>query len=192
MSSKHPLCKILLLAALTGGLGLSACGGDTKKADVKSSDAKTGGDAKKPADAKPAPAAMAFKKLDKLPLELEVPADAEVMDTSVDAPAVNVSSGEMTVMVSTVTEAYPSDFAAAKKSIEGDPNKFKAFTKQEEKDGGWHLEYELSSMIDQSPLYGVQIRKVIDGKGYECGRNDRSVAVRDAVSKACQTLKKAG
>ncbi|MBL9102415.1 MAG: hypothetical protein JNL82_15755 [Myxococcales bacterium] len=191
MSSKHPL-KHLLVAALVGGLGLTACGGETKKTDTKASDAKKTEDAKKPEDAKPAPAAMAFKKLDKLPLEIEVPADAEVMDTSVDAPSVNVSSGEMTVMVGTVTEAYPSDFAAAKKSVESDPNKFKSFTKQEEKDGGWHLEFELTSMMDQSPLYGVQIRKVIDGKAYECSRNDRSQAVRDAVAKACQSLRKAG
>jgi len=68
--------------------------------------------------------------------------------------------------VSTVTEVYPSDFAAAKKSIEGDANKFKAFSKQEEIEGGWHLEFELTSMMDQSPLFGVEVRKTIDGKQY--------------------------
>jgi len=137
------------------------------------------------------PAALAFKKLDKLGLEIEVPADAEVSDSAGDAPGANVSSGDMTIMIATVTDVYPSDFAAAKKGIEGDPNKFKAFSKEAQTEGGWHLEYELTSM-DGAPLYGVEVRKTIDGKGYQCGRNDRNVAVRDAVAKACLSLKKAG
>jgi hypothetical protein len=183
----------LLLAAFVGGLALPACGGDAaKKGDAtKTADAKKPeGDAKKPDEKKPA--ALAFKKLDKLPLEIEVPADAEVMDASADAPNATVSSGDWSINVSTVTEAYASDFAAAKAEIEKDPNKFKAFTKEEKTEGGWHFEYELASMMDQSPLYGVQIRKTIDGKGYECGRNDRNVANRDAIAKMCQTLKKSG
>jgi len=45
--------------------------------------------------------------------------------------------------------------------------------------------------MDQSPLYGVEIRKTIDGKQYSCGRNDRDVANRDAVAKACLTLRAA-
>ena len=62
---------------------------------------------------------------------------------------------------------------------------------REEIEGGWHLEFELTSMMDQSPLYGVEIRKTIEGKQYSCSRNDRDVANRDAVAKACLTLRKA-
>lgn len=183
--------NFLLLALVAGGMTLGACGGDAKKGDPKA-DAKV---AEKGADKKveeaPKPAAMAPMKLAPLPLQMDLPADASVMDATADAPGAMVSTNTFAINVSTVTEAYPSDFAAAKKSIEGDPNKFKAFTKQEEIEGGWHLEFELSSMMDQSPLYGVEIRKTIDGKQYSCARNDREVANRDAIAKACLTLRKA-
>ena len=177
----------------TLALGL-ACGGGSDKPAPK-------GDKAEKAEAKPedkgadkpeAAPALAFKKIDHMGLELEVPAGADVMDSSADAPAAMVSSNDYTVMVSTVTEAYPSDFEAAKKSIEGDPNKFQKFTKEEQVEGGWHLEYEVESMMDKSPLYGVEIRSTIDGKQYTCGRNDRSAEARDNVAKACKTLRKAG
>jgi hypothetical protein len=183
--------KFLILALAAGGLTLGACGGDAKKGDPKA-DAKV---AEVPAADKkieaPKPAAMAPMKLAPLALTMDVPADATIMDASADAPGAMVSTNTWAVTVSTVTEAYPSDFAAAKKSIEGDANKFKEFTKQEEIEGGWHLEFQLTSMMDQSPLYGVEVRKTIDGKQYSCARNDRDVANRDAIAKACLTLKKA-
>ena len=173
-------------------VALGACGGDAKKGDPKV-DGKVG---EKPAADKkveeaPKAAAMAPMKLPPLALQMDLPSDASVMDATVDAPGVMVSTNTFAINLSTVTEAYPSDFAAAKKGIEGDPNKFKAFTKQEEIEGGWHLEFELTSMMDQSPLYGVEIRKTIEGKQYSCSRNDRDVANRDAVAKACLTLRKA-
>jgi hypothetical protein len=181
--------KFLLLAVVAGGLSLGACGGDTKKGDAKV--AEKGATADKKVEEAPKPAAMAPMKLAPLPLQMDLPADASVMDASADAPGAMVSTNTFAINVSTVTEAYPSDFAAAKKSIEGDPNKFKQFTKQEEIEGGWHLEFELTSMMDQSPLFGVEIRKTIDGKQYSCARNDRDVANRDAIAKACLTLRKA-
>lgn len=187
--AKMNLSRNFLLIAV---VALGACGGDTKKGDVKA-DGKV---AEKPAADKkveeaPKPAAAAPMKLPPLPLQMDLPSDASVMDATADAPGVMVSTNTFAINVSTVTEAYPSDFAAAKKSVEGDPNKFKAFSKQEEIEGGWHLEFELTSMMDQSPLYGVEIRKTIDGKQYSCARNDRDVANRDAVAKACLTLRKA-
>lgn len=190
MANMTQSCNFMLIAVLSVSLG--ACGGDTKKADGK--DGKVA--AKAPAGDKkieeaPKPAAVAAMKLPPLPLEMDLPSDAKVMDGSKDAPNATVSTNTFSINVSTVTEAYPKDFAAAKKSIEGDPNKFKAFTKQEEIEGGWHLEFELTSMMDQSPLYGVEVRKTIDGKQYSCARNDRDVANRDAIAKACLTLKKA-
>ncbi len=172
-------------------VALGACGGDTKgdpKVDGKVGE-KPAAD-KKVEEAKAA--AMAPMKLLPLALQMDLPSDASVMDATVDAPGVMVSTNATAINLSTVTEAYPSDFAAAKKSIEGDPNKFKAFTKQEEIEGGWHLEFELTSMMDQSPLYGVEIRKTIEGKQYSCSRNDRDVANRDAgrqgLSDAAQGL----
>ena len=191
MAKTNLSCNFLLLAALTG-LSLGACGGDAKKADGKDgkvAEKAPAGDKK--IEEAPKPAAMAPMKLPPLALEMDLPSDASVMDATVDAPGVMVSTNTWAINLSTVTEAYPSDFAAAKKSIEGDPNKFKEFTKQEEIEGGWHLEFELTSMMDQSPLYGVEIRKTIDGKQYSCGRNDRDVANRDAVAKACLTLRPA-
>lgn len=136
--------------------------------------------------------AMVFKKLDGLPLEIEVPADAKVAEASADAPAATVSAGEVSIVVATTTGAFAADFAGARKLVEGDPNKLKEITLEEEFEGGWHLEYELAGMNDQAPLYGVEVRKTIDGAGYQCGRVDRSAVNRDAVARACLTLKKAG
>jgi len=187
--AKMNLSRNFVLLAVVASLG--ACGGDAKKGDVKS-DGKV---AEVPtADKKiEAPKAVALvpMKLTPLPLQMDLPSDATVSDNTQDAPNASVSTNDYSIGVSTVTEAYPSDFAAAKKSIESDANKFKAYTKQEEIEGGWHLEYELSSMMDQSPLYGVEIRKTIDGKQYNCGRNERDAAHRDAIVKACLTLRKA-
>lgn len=186
--AKMNLSRNFLLIAV---MALGACGGDTKKGDVKADGKVAEPSADKKIEEAPKAAAVAPMKLAPLPLQMDLPSDATVMDTSADAPNVMVSTNTYGILVSTVTEAYPSDFAAAKKGIEGDPNKFKAFTKQEEIEGGWHLEFELTSMMDQSPLYGVEIRKTIDGKQYSCARNDRDAANRDAIAKACQTLRKA-
>ena len=174
--------NLLLLAALSVSLG--ACGGEAKKTEKAPA-----GDKK--IEEAPKPAAMVAMKLPPLPLEMDLPGEATIMDASADAPGAMVSTNTWAINVSTVTEAYPTDFAGAKKSVEGDPNKFKSFTKQEEIEGGWHLEYELTSMTDQKSLYGVEVRKTIDGKQYTCGRNDRELANRDAVARACLTLRKA-
>lgn len=188
--TKVNLSRSFLLLAVVASLG--ACGGDTKKGDVKS-DGKVAEvpTADKKIDEAPKAVALAPMKLPPLPLQMDLPSDAKVSDNTQDAPNATVSTDTYSINVSTVTAAYPSDFAAAKKSIESDANKFKAYTKEEQIEGGWHLEYELSSMMDQSPLYGVQIRKTIDGKQYNCARNDRDLAKRDAIAKACLTLRKA-
>ncbi len=192
MSNTTP--KFLLLVALA--VGMPACGGDAaKKTDAKT-DAnakKTEGDAKKPEDAKPAPAANAFKKVAPLPLEIEVPTDATVSDASGDAPGADVmaADGSWVINIRTTTEAYASDMAGAKKDIEMG-GKVKAYSKEAAIDGGgWHLEWEATSITGNN-VYGVEIRKVIDGKNYQCSRNDPSQAVRDTIAKACLTLKKAG
>jgi len=181
----------LLLAALA--VSLPACGGDAaKKTDAKV-DAKKAepGDAKKPDEAKPAPAALAFKKVAALPLEIEVPADATLEDAPGDAPGATVMSGDWMINIATTTEAYAKDMAGAKKDIEMG-GKVKSYTKEAAIDpGGWHLEWEATSITGNN-IFGVEVRKVIDGKSYQCARNDPNQANRDAIAKACLSLKKAG
>lgn len=188
MTIKTP--KFLLLAALA--VSLPACGGDAaKKTDAKVDAKKGEPDAKKADDAKPAPAALAFKKVDPLPLEIEVPTDATVSDASGDAPGASVMSGDWMINIATTTEAYPSDMAGAKKDIEM-AGKVKSYTKEAALDGGgWHLEWEATSITGNN-VFGVEVRKIIDGKSYQCARNDPNQANRDAIAKACLSLKKAG
>jgi len=177
---------ILVLAALGAGCKKDEGKGGGGSAGGESAKAGGGGEDKKPAPA----AAWGVKPLDKLPLTAEVPAGAEIMDMSADAPNVMISAEACTVNVSTVTEAYASDFDKAKAEVQKDPNPFKKFSKEEKTEGGWHLEFELESMMDKTPLYGVQIRTTIDGKQYECGRNERDAAKIACVVKVCQSLKK--
>lgn len=136
-----------------------------------------------------APAAPAWISLAPVPLQVSAPAGAKVMDSSVDAPSVMVSAEGCTFSVSTVTEAYPSTFDAEKSSTEKDTDGFKAFSKAEQFEGGWQLEYEGLSGIDKSALYGVEIRQTVGGKQYSCGRNDSNKAAIDCAAKACRTLK---
>lgn len=143
--------------------------------------------------AAPAPAALAFKTLDKLGAKIEVPADAEVMDTSADAPGVSIFTpkGDLSIDVVVTTDVYASTIEAAQSEIKKDPNAFKKFTVEKKTDDGWHLEFELESMIDKTPLYGVQIRKKIGDKSIQCSRNVKTDAERANVAKACASLTKA-
>jgi len=162
----------------------SAKAGDAEAGDAEAVDAEAG-------DAEAAPPALAFKKLDKFGLEIEVPSDVEVMDGA--GESISIFNNDIKVDLALVGDAHPSDIAAAKKSIEMDPNKLKSFTKEVEMEGGWHLEYELSSMMDPTKtLYGVNIRKTFGDKQYACTRNVDSAATRDAIAKACLSLKPAG
>jgi hypothetical protein len=162
-----------------------------KKSDEKAPPATTGS-AGKPADETAASAtAPAWTTMPMLGLAIELPAPSEVRDASADAPNARLSIGDDSMGVHTVTAVYASSMEAAKAELQKDPNPFKKFTKEQATEGGWHFEYELESMIDKSPLYGVKIRTTIDGKQYECGSNVRDAAIRAAVAKACATLKKA-
>lgn len=129
------------------------------------------------------------QKLSPLPVQMDVPAGAQISDTSADAPAVSISATDCSINVSTTTDAYASDIEGAKKEIQKDPNPFQKFTKEEKTATGWHLEYELQAMGEKAALYGVQVRTKIGDKEYECGRNSRSAAERDCVAKACATLR---
>lgn len=165
-------------------LALSAgCKNDKEGAAGQGGPTSSGGAAVKPAE----PAGP--QKLTPLPIQMDVPAGAQISDTSVDAPAVSVAANECSTSVSTTTEAYASDIEAAKRQLQKDPNPFQKFTKEEKTATGWHLEYELQSAMDKAALYGVQIRTKIGDKEYECGTNSRSAAERDCVARACATLR---
>lgn len=155
--------------------------------------------APEPAAAAPAPAAApaaapapasSWVVLEKLGAKIEMPAGAKAEDTSADAPNYSVAPEDFsyTVMVSTVTEAYPSTYEAAVDEVKKMTNGFKAFTKNEKTADGWVFEFEGESMMDKSPLYGATVRKTIGGKAIECTRNESSKAARDAVMKACLSL----
>jgi len=184
------MMKATLILTATMFALLTACSGDgaAKKENAKGADAKKGQDAKEAAK----PVAKAWKQFKEMKVQIELPGDATLEENKMDDwnGSANWADYAHQLDVSTVTEAYPSDFEAAKKSIEGDPNKFQKFTKEESTDAGWHLEYELKSMMDpEKTLYGVQIRKKIGEKQYECGRNVDSAEKRAVVAEACATLK---
>lgn len=180
---------VLTLGAVAAGCGEKTAGGDpagTGKAAGADEAGKTAG-AKTAA-----PAALAFKNLDKLGAKIEVPADAEIMDSSGDAPAVSIftPAGDLSIDVLVTTEVYASTFEAAQTEIKKDPNPFKKFTAEKKTADGWNLEFELESMIDKTPLYGVQVRKKIGDKSIQCSRNVNTEAERAKVAKACASLTK--
>ncbi len=144
------------------------------------------------AAAAPAAGPATWVKLEKMGLKVEMPAGSKAEAMGSDSPSymVNPEDYSYTVMVATVTEAHASTYDAAVKEVQSMNPGFKSFTKKSKTADGWVLEFESASAMDNSPLYGVVVRKTIGGKGYECTRNENAKALRDAVSKACATLAK--
>ncbi len=178
--------KNVIIAAIVASSFLAGCKKDAPPAAVE---------VPKPAAAvveapKPPPAAASWVVLEKLGAKIEMPAGAKAEDTSADAPNYSVAPEDysFTVMVSTVTEAYPSTYEAAVDEVKKMTNGFKAFTKNEKTADGWVFEFEGESMMDKSPLYGVVVRKKLGEKSIECSRNESSKAARDSVEKACLSL----
>lgn len=178
--------QLILISALSLLATTAAC----KKDDAKSGDnaAAKAGDKGGPVAAKPT-----WMKLGGLGIEAELPADATVDDNTSGAgfPAATIWTTP-TTFVFGVGDLSPlkADLDSAKAEIQKDPNPFKSFTKEEKTATGWRLEYELESMIDKKPLYGVQIRTTIDGQSFDCGTNSQSTAERDTVIKICSSLRK--
>lgn len=143
-----------------------------------------------PKPAAPAPVASASVVLEKLNAKIDMPAGSKAEDTSADAANYSVSPEDysFTVMVSTVTEAYPSTYEAAVDEVKKMTNGFKAFTKNEKTADGWIFEFEGESSMDKAPIYGAVVRKKIGDKSFECARNESSKAARDSVMKACLSL----
>ena len=176
--------NVLLLACLA----LVACKKDAP-AEVKAAE-PVKEVAKAPEAARPA--AAAWVNLEKLGAKIEMPAGSKADDTSADAPNYSVAPQDYayTVMVSTVTEAYASNWEAAVEEVKKNTNGFKAFSKNEKTADGWILEFEGESLMDKAPLYGVLLRKKIGDRSIECARNEPSKDSRDAVAKACASLAK--
>lgn len=180
--------KHVVIAAIVASSFLAACKKDAPApAEAPKPAAAAPAEAPKPA---PAPAAASWVVLEKLGAKIEMPAGAKAEDTSADAANYSVSPEDFsyTVMVSTVTEAYPSTYEAAVEEVKKMTNGFKAFTKNEKTADGWVFEFEGESMMDKSPLYGAVVRKKVGDKSIECSRNESSKASRDAVMKACLSL----
>lgn len=180
----------LLVAALLTLAPLAGCGSKTEGTGAGPSSTSHAGSTAKGASKKEVK--LEFKNLDKLGAKIEVPEGTQVMDTSADAPGVSMfdDSGDFSLDVNVTTEMYASDANAAKEQIKKDPNTFKKFTVEKVTADGWHLEFELESMIDKKPLFGVQVRKKLGDKQLECSRNQPSEAARAVAAKACDSLVK--
>lgn len=184
--------KKLMLSSLVAASLIVGCKKDAaeaKPAEAKPAEAAAAPAAPAPAAA-PAAAATSWVVLEKLGAKIEMPAGAKAEDTSADAANYSVAPEDysFTVMVNTVTDAYPSTYEGAVDEVKKLTNGFKAFTKNEKTANGWVFEFEGESMMDKSPLYGATVRTKVGGKDIECTRNESSKAARDAVMKACLSL----
>src|SRR5262245_32691769 len=108
---------------LSGLLAVAGCKGEKKGGKDEGGKPAEAGDkpaagGDKPAEGGAAPAPGTPLALAPLGITIDAPAGASVEDTSVDAPSVTVSTSSASIMVSTVTDAYPSTFDAAKASIQ--------------------------------------------------------------------------
>jgi hypothetical protein len=176
---------LTLAAALSLTLATAACGkkADDPKAKPTEGGGKAGGAA--------APAKVEWKKIASLGLEVEVPADATIDDNTATAgfPSATLwapgslflQGGDM------IPSSYESSKAQAQKEMDG----FKAFSKDEKTDAGWHLEYEGESTMDKSTVYGFTLRLSFDGKAFDCSSNKNSKEERDAAVKVCKSIRKA-
>jgi hypothetical protein len=157
----------------------------------KENDAGGGGNKAKPTEA--APAKLTWKKLGGLPLEAEVPEDANVDDNTQGAgfpsatiwasPTTFVSgAGDMSDLKPTLEET--------KARLAKDPNKLKKVTKEEKTDDGWVIEVERES-LSGGTLYGISVRRTIDGQPWDCGTNTRSTDEVARIRKLCGSLRAA-
>ena len=180
------LCALSITAAACKGDKAGDKPGDKGAAGAKVADDDTA--------AAPPPAKLVYKKLGSLPLEANIPDDAKIDDNSATAgfPSVTIWASPTNFVSGAGDESFAAQtFDKAKEEIQKDPNPFKQFTKAEATPDGWRLEYELSSMIDKTPVYGFKARFQVDGKPYECGSNVNSAAERDTIKAACTSIRKA-
>jgi hypothetical protein len=144
---------------------------------------------------KPAAAALAFKKLGSLPLEAEVPADANIDDTSKGAgyPSVSIYASPTTFVsgAGDMSDLKPT-IEATKAQLGKDPNKLKAFTREEKTADGWILELTREAMVEPGKeLFGVSVRRTLGGAPWDCGTNAASKDEQAKAEKLCLSLRPA-
>lgn len=170
---------------------VAACGkkesGGEGAAKTGSGDQAAGGGAAKDLGA------PTWKKMDKLGLQIEVPASAEFMDTGVDAPGAQFSVGldDFSVRVNQTTPMYTDDFDKAKAEVEKDiGTKFVKWIKADKIEGGWHFEWQCESSMEAGKMYhGVQIRRTFGDKQVECWEKAPSAEAGARTVKACLSIK---
>jgi hypothetical protein len=174
------------------GDGYMVKGGFSYDFEIRSAEGAAKAQAGQPAAA---PAALAWKTLDKLNVKLEVPADVEITDSTPEgqpqaAPSYSMfNESNFNVMVSATTDLDASSMDAMKKELALDPNKVRSYTRSEKTSDGWVLEWEADSMSEPGKtLYGVNVRKNLGGHGVSCSRNVDSKAIATAISTACQSM----
>lgn len=124
---------------------------------------------------------------------LDVPAESLINDNTPTAgfPSGTIYASPTIFVVGANDMFWKKDLASQKAEIEKDPgNTFKKFTKEETLDGGFHLEYELASMIDPNEtLYGFHVRATIAGKEIDCSSNTQSPDEMARGVAMCKTLR---
>ena len=175
-------------------LALAASLFGCKKKDAATGDKPAAGD-KAAAGDKPAAAALAFKKLGSLPLEAEVPADANIDDSTKGAgfPSVTIYASPTTFVsgAGDMSDLKPT-IEATKAQLEKDPNKLKAYTKEEKTADGWVLELTRGAMGEPNrELFGVSVRRTIAGAPWDCGTNGASKDEQAKAEKLCLSLRAA-
>ncbi len=126
-----------------------------------------------------------------LALQIDVDEDSIVSDNTKTAhfPSATIYSSPTLFIIGANEMFWEKDLAAQKAEIEKSPgNKFKKFTKEESADGGFHLEFELLSMMDET-LYGFHLRSTVNGKEFDCSSNaDTPEGMAKGVA-MCKTLR---
>ncbi len=187
--------KTRFVIAALATLSLGACGkGD--KGDKDKASAGGGGDKGTKEAPVLAAAALAWLKVDKLGVTLELPGDAKAEPGAGDSFMINSNSApDCTVMLGKespdMMDSYEKTLAQIKEGKMGN-GKLKTVKKEEKgADGGHKIEWEAESSMDPArTLYGVDYRVMIDGAAYGCARKTDSAAGAKCVANACGTLKK--
>ena len=176
--------SLALLASVSLAFTLAACG---KKADKPAASDK----GTTPAKGAPAAAALEWKKLDNMKLQIEAPSDAAVEENKQDDWSATLmdKSGNFYLNISTITAAYPETFEASVAEVEKDPGcKFASWTKKETTPDGWHLESKCKGMSGNDNI-AIDIRKKVGDKSFSCWQKTEKADQAAAYVKACDSIK---
>jgi hypothetical protein len=183
---QHRMALVIALSALT--LSAAGCGkkkeGDAGKAGGTA--ASGGGDKAKPA---PAAAPVGDKKLEKLGVTAQLPADAIIDEGTMDAGGIQatVSYGEMSNFFISNVNDMSDNYDRTVKNADAKELKIQ----EKGADGStWKLEWTKADMMDATKtVYGVAVRAKVGDKLYDCGSNGLSEAQATELLKVCTTLK---